>query len=82
MQMSKEKIAITIESKLLSRLDRLVKSKVFQNRSNAIQQAVKEKIDRLESNRLEIECLKLDVKFEQALADEGLSSDIGSWQEY
>ena len=80
--MSKEKIAITIESKLLSRLDRLVKSKVFQNRSNAIQQAVKEKIDRLESNRLETECSKLDVKFEQALADECLSSDIGSWQEY
>ena len=80
--MSKEKIAITIESKLLSRLDRLVKSKVFPNRSRAVQQALIEKLDSFESNRLEKECLKLDVKFEQALADEGLSMDIESWQDY
>ena len=80
--MSKEKIAITIESKLLSRLDRLVKSKVFPNRSRAVQQALIEKLDSFESNRLEKECSKLDVKFEQALADEGLSMDIESWQDY
>ncbi len=38
--MSTAKIAITIEESLLQRVDRLVKSKVFPNRSKAFQQAI------------------------------------------
>jgi Arc/MetJ-type ribon-helix-helix transcriptional regulator len=80
--MATAKIAITIEESLLSRLDMLVKSRIFPNRSKAIQEAVKEKLHKIEQNRLEVECLKLDPEFEQALADEGISSEIEEWPEY
>jgi len=76
------KIAITIEKDILSRLDLLVKSQVFANRSKAIQEAIKEKLNKLEHNRLEVECSKLDPDFEQALANEGLFSEIEEWPEY
>jgi Arc/MetJ-type ribon-helix-helix transcriptional regulator len=80
--MATAKIAITIEKDILIRLDLLVKSHVFLNRSKAIQEAIKEKLNKLEHNRLEIECLKLNPDFEQALADEGLFSEIEEWPEY
>jgi metal-responsive CopG/Arc/MetJ family transcriptional regulator len=38
--MSTAKVAITIERGLLTRLDRLVKSRRFPNRSRAVQEAV------------------------------------------
>ncbi len=80
--MATAKIAITIEKDILSRLDLLVKSKVFANRSKAIQEEIKEKLSKLEHNRLEVECSKLNPDFEQALADEGLFSEIEEWPEY
>jgi hypothetical protein len=49
-----------------------VARRVFQNRSRAIQIALREKIERVEGSRLDAECAKLDPKFEQSLADEGL----------
>lgn len=70
--MSTIKIAITIQEHLLDRLDRLVKAKVFPNRSKAVQVAVEEKLARIERGRLARECAKLDKKFERALAEEGL----------
>ncbi len=80
--MTTAKIAITMEEKLLKRLDRLVKSNVFPNRSRAIQEAVEDKITRMDRNRLARECAKLDTEFEQAMADEGLVSEIEDWPEY
>jgi metal-responsive CopG/Arc/MetJ family transcriptional regulator len=80
--MSTAKIAITIEEELLGKLDRLVSSKLFPNRSKAIQEAVQEKLSRVNRSRLARECAKLDPKFEKALAEEGLSQDIGEWPEY
>jgi len=80
--MSTAKIAITIEEELLGKLDRLVSSKVFPNRSKAIQEAVQEKLSRLNKSRLARECAKLDPKFEKALAEEGISQDVGEWPEY
>ena len=80
--MATAKIAITIEKNILSRLDLLVKAQVFSNRSKAIQEAIKEKLHKLEHNRLEIECSKLNPDFEQTLADEGLFSEIKEWPEY
>ncbi len=76
------KIAITIDDRTLKRLDYLVKSNVFPNRSKAIQEAVKEKLWRMEKSRLSQECAKLDPKFEQTLAEEGFSSELGEWPEY
>ena len=80
--MAASKIAITMEEKLVKQLDNLVKSRVFPNRSKAIQEAVEEKLKRMEKTRLAEECAKLDLKFEQTLAEEGLSSELEEWPEY
>lgn len=80
--MAVSKVTISIESGLLKRVDHLVKANVFSNRSQAIQAAVEEKVFRLESNRLAQECAKLDRAQEQALADEGLASEVTDWLEY
>ncbi len=80
--MRTSKIAISIDSKILRELDRLVKSAVFPNRSQAVQAAVEEKISRLSHRRLAEECSKLDPRFETALADEGLSIESKEWPEY
>ena len=80
--MARFKIAITIEQSLLVQLDRLVRNKVFPNRSQAIQSALEEKLNRLNHRRLAIECSKLDPQFEKAFAEEGLSEDLAEWPEY
>ena len=80
--MSTIKVAITIQDRLLDRLDRLVKARVFPNRSKAVQEAVKEKLERLDRNRLARECAKLDKKFERSMAEEGISRELSEWPEY
>lgn len=80
--MAKTKIAITLDGPVLSRLDRVVESGAFPNRSQAIEAAVMEKLDRLEHRRLAAECARLDPVAEQALADEGLGADRATWPEY
>ena len=80
--MSTAKIAITIEEETLGKLDRLVSSKVFPNRSKAIQEAIKEKLSRINKSRLARECAKLDPAVEKAIAEEGLSHEIDQWPEY
>ena len=81
-QIAASKIAITIDDKTLKQLDLLVKSNFFSNRSKAIQQAVNEKLMRLEKRRLAKECAKLDPEFEQSIAEEGFSSELEEWPEY
>jgi metal-responsive CopG/Arc/MetJ family transcriptional regulator len=80
--MSKSKIAITLDQNSISRLDHLVHENIFMNRSQAIQEAVDEKIERLERNRLAKECAKLDPAFEKAMAEEGLNEDLSEWPKY
>jgi metal-responsive CopG/Arc/MetJ family transcriptional regulator len=80
--MAASKIAITLENDTLKRLDMLVKSNVFPNRSKAIQQAVAEKLTRMEKSRLAQECAKLDPDFEQSMAEEGFTSELEEWPEY
>ena len=80
--MGRAKVAITLEEHTLQRVDRLISSHVFPNRSRAIEAAVKEKLERIEKSRLALECAKLDPKFEQALAEEGLAEDAAAWPEY
>jgi metal-responsive CopG/Arc/MetJ family transcriptional regulator len=76
------KIAITIDPDLLKRLDQLVTARHFRNRSRAIQEAIRDKLDRLKQSRLAQECAKLDPAFEQALAEEGLSDEVSQWPAY
>ena len=80
--MNKTKIAITIDQKSVKRLDYLIKKQIFSNRSQAIQEAVKEKLERIEHSRLAKECSKLDPVFERAMAEEGLSEDLSKWPKY
>jgi metal-responsive CopG/Arc/MetJ family transcriptional regulator len=80
--MGTTKIAISIDKQLVRKLDRMVRNRIFPNRSKAIQQAVEEKIIRIDKNRLVRECAKLDPTFERHLADEGLSQDLEKWPEY
>ncbi len=80
--MSTAKIAITLDEDMLHRLDQLVKDRVFPNRSKAIQDAVEEKLSKLERNRLFRECAKLDPVLEKALAEEGMSEELERWPEY
>ena len=76
------KIAITIDKELVKEIDLLVKSNLFPNRSKAIQEAVKEKLERLKKIRLTKECSKLEPEFEQNMAEEGFSLEIDEWPEY
>ncbi|MEE4607612.1 MAG: ribbon-helix-helix domain-containing protein [Desulfobacteraceae bacterium] len=80
--MAASKIAITIDNNLLKQLDIIVKSKVYPNRSKAIQEAVAEKLQRLERTRLAQECAKLDPVDEQNMAEEGLAMEMDEWPEY
>ncbi len=80
--MARTKVAISLDANTLHRLDRLVKAHRFPNRSQAIQEAVAEKISRLDRSRLARECAKVDPAYEKALAEEGLSAELASWPEY
>jgi predicted DNA-binding protein len=76
------KVAISMDQAVLRRLDRFVKSRPSRSRSQVVQEAVAEKISRMEKTALAKECAKLDPRFEQAMADEGLATDIGQWPKY
>lgn len=80
--MGTAKIAISIDQQQLKRLDYFIKSKVFKNRSQAIQKAVIVELNRLEHSRLAEECAKLDPTFEKNMAEEGLVEDIKEWPKY
>jgi metal-responsive CopG/Arc/MetJ family transcriptional regulator len=78
--MPKTKVALTLDSALLARVDQLVEHRRFRNRSQAIETAVAEKLERLARTRLAGECAKLDPVEERQMAEEGLAGD--SWPEY
>ena len=80
--MSTAKVAITLEEELLKKVDRLVKSRVFPSRSRAIQEAVSDKLARMDRRRLTQECSKLSKSAEQAMAEEGLGAEAEEWPEY
>ena len=80
--MSKTKIAITLDEHFIEDIDRLIREHIFQNRSQAIQKAVEEKLKRLKRTRLAKECSKLDIDSEKAMAEEGMTEDLSQWPEY
>jgi metal-responsive CopG/Arc/MetJ family transcriptional regulator len=80
--MPKTKLAVTIDARLVENLDHLVAERQFANRSQAIESAVAEKLDRLARTRLARECAKLDPQEEKALAEEGLAGSTETWPEY
>ena len=80
--MSTVKVAISLDADMLRRVDELVARTVFPSRSRAIQTAVAEKLARMERSRLATECAKLDLKAEQALAEEGMRHEVETWPEF
>ena len=80
--MPKSKIAVSIETSLVGRIDQLVGSGTFANRSQAVQVAIEEKLARLDRGRLARECAKLDRAFEGAMAEESVPSDLAEWPAY
>ena len=80
--MTKAKIAITLDQETVKQLDYLIQKQTFKNRSQAIQQAISEKLERLDRGRLARECAKLDPISEQNLAEEGFTEDVALWPEY
>lgn len=80
--MSAAKVAITIDEDLLRRLDRVVRKTSFPSRSRMIQEAVEEKLIRMDRSRLARECAKLDQNEERRMAEQGLSTEISQWPQY
>jgi metal-responsive CopG/Arc/MetJ family transcriptional regulator len=80
--MPKTKVALTLDSTLLERVDELVQHRRFRNRSQAVEAALADKLQRLARTRLARESAKLDPNAEKALADEGLAEDVAAWPEY
>ncbi|HEY9595203.1 MAG TPA: ribbon-helix-helix domain-containing protein [Spirochaetia bacterium] len=80
--MGKAKIAVTIDERIVSRLDRLVRQETFSNRSQAIEEALRDKLEHIDRTRLARELTKLDPKYEKALAEEGLAKDTAEWPEF
>lgn len=77
-----DKVTVSINADILRQLDRLVSEKVFPSRSRAIQEAVSEKISRIDRHRLRRELAKLDTAEEKAMADEGLAFEVEEWPPY
>jgi metal-responsive CopG/Arc/MetJ family transcriptional regulator len=80
--MAKAKIAITMKKDVLKEIDRLVLNKLFLNRSQAIESAAQDMVDRHRKMRLAHECRNLEKAEEQRLAEEGLERDGAEWPEY
>ncbi|MBI4340821.1 MAG: ribbon-helix-helix protein, CopG family [Candidatus Omnitrophica bacterium] len=73
--MATAKVAITVDQQLLQLIDRWVAQGRFPNRSQAIQAALREKVERWNRVRLAEEAAKLHPKEEQALAEERFSGE-------
>ena len=80
--MPKTKVALTLDTELLERVDELVAKQRFRNRSQAVEAALADKVHRLARTRLARESAKLNPKEEKRLADEGLVDALDSWLEY
>jgi metal-responsive CopG/Arc/MetJ family transcriptional regulator len=80
--MPKKKVAITLDRELVEELDELVAAGGFPSRSQAIELALSEKLERLAGTRLAREAAKLYPEEEKALAEEGIGGELEAWPEY
>lgn len=80
--MPKTKVALTLERSLLEQVDGLVERKRFRNRSQAVESALADKLNRLARTRLAREAAKLNPREEKRIAEEDLADVLESWPEY
>ena len=78
--MATAKVAISLDQGLLRLIDQWVAQRCFASRSQAIQVALREKVDHWKHTRLAEEVKKLNPKEERALAEERISGE--EWPEY
>jgi Arc/MetJ-type ribon-helix-helix transcriptional regulator len=78
----KTKVAVTVDTALLERVDELVAARRFANRSRAVETALADTVARVDRTRLARECAKLDLRQEQAMAEEGFAGSRDTWPEY
>jgi metal-responsive CopG/Arc/MetJ family transcriptional regulator len=79
--MPKTKVALTLDAELVERVDELVARRRFRNRSQAIESALADKLQRLARTRLAQESARLNSREEKRLAEKGLTEDLLSWPE-
>lgn len=79
--MKTAKVAVSLDRRTLTRVDRLVARGVFPSRSRLVQDSIEDKLRRIDGVRLARECTKLDRRLERALAEEGLES-VAEWPTY
>lgn len=80
--MPKTKVALTLDTALLERVDELVARQKFRNRSQAIEAALADKLQRVARTRLARESAKLHPSEEKRVAEEGLVDALDGWPEY
>jgi metal-responsive CopG/Arc/MetJ family transcriptional regulator len=80
--MPKAKVALTLDADLLNQVDELVAKHKFRNRSQAVEAALADTLQRIARTRLAREAAKLNPAEEKCLADEGLVDALDSWPEY
>jgi metal-responsive CopG/Arc/MetJ family transcriptional regulator len=80
--MRKTKVTLTLDSKLVERLDQLIARRYFRNRSQAVESALVDALRRVIRTGLVRESAKLNPKQEKRLADEALVDALDSWPEY
>lgn len=80
--MPKTKVAVTLSAEILRELDTLIAHQQFPNRSQAVETALSEKLERLSRTRLAREAAKLDPAEEKAVAEEGMGIKLATWPEY
>ncbi len=77
--MRKAKVALSLEAEVVRRVDELVSKGAFANRSQAVEEALREKLARIDRTRLSEEAAKLDPEQEKRLAEEGIEGELKSW---
>jgi metal-responsive CopG/Arc/MetJ family transcriptional regulator len=80
--MAKLKVAITVDARLLKRVDHLVRIGRAANRSAAIEDALAAAVDRIDRVRLARESVKLLAADERRAIDESLGDDFDRWPAY
>jgi len=73
--MSSTRIVISLDPRVLRQVDRLGRAGCFPSRSRLLQDALDEKLLRIDRSRLARECAKLEKREERGLANEALCEE-------
>jgi Arc/MetJ-type ribon-helix-helix transcriptional regulator len=75
-------VSITLDSELLAGLDRLVAERHFSDRNEAVEEAIREKLERVAMGIRATERPRPVLQDERELTPGGWMVDAGDWPEY